>query len=85
MTKEVLLWTREQNPKQTGPQGVTALLLSCSYGYTGIVRLLLSHRQIDVNLKCSGMSPLAVTASRGHETVVRWLLEREDLQVDLEN
>jgi ankyrin repeat protein len=82
---EVLLWTREQNPNQIGPQGVTALWLSCSYGYTGIVRLLLNHRQIDVNLKCGGMSPLAVAASRGHETVVRWLLEREDLWVDLQN
>ena len=63
------MWTREQNPNRIDLQ-VTALWLSCSYGYTGIVRLLLNHRQMDVNFKCSGMSPLAVTASRGHETAV---------------
>ncbi|KAI8674031.1 HET domain-containing protein [Fusarium keratoplasticum] len=57
--------------------GDTPLCLAAEAGYEGIVRLLLDHRDIDVNSE-GNTSPIKSAIAGGHEGVVWQLLARTD-------
>jgi ankyrin repeat protein len=67
-------------------KGLTALMLASERGIEEVVRLLLGHKDINVNLKDEDEQTALYWASKeGHEEVVRLLLEHKDVNVNQKN
>jgi len=62
----------------------TSLYIACQNGHADVVKLLLTHKDIDVNipLNTNGASPLYIACGMGHADVVQLLLAREDIDVN---
>jgi ankyrin repeat protein len=73
------------NPNTVCFRGGAALHRAAAYDYLGIVKLLLAHKEIDVNAHHSGWgheSPLMLAAENGHADVVKELLGRSDIRIN---
>ena len=62
--------------------GTTLLYTACVEGHNEIVKLLLSHPNIDVNKDNKGATPLYVGCSRGHIEIVNSLLTHTNIDVN---
>lgn len=63
-----------------------ALDLAIKWGNEEILRFLLEHTEVDVNIKNRyDQTPLLLTAREGHEAAVRVLLERDDVDVNFKS
>ena len=72
--------------KQNKVNGDTLLMFSCELGHVKIVKSLLNHSRINVNLKDHvGHNALSLAIHNGHKEVVYLLLEREDLETEPRN
>ncbi len=77
VAKELLRGGASVNQRIQGNENGTALHLACSWGQSGIVRLLIEVPGIDLNLKDNaGMTPLAYARDAEDHESVRCLLER---------
>jgi ankyrin repeat domain-containing protein 50 len=73
------------NPNTACSRGGAALHRAAVYDYLGIVKLLLVHKDIDVNAYHSGWdheSPLMLASEYGHTDVVKVLLDRSDIKIN---
>ena len=67
-----------------GSDSGTLLCIAAFYGYTAIVRELLSRPGIDVNLAHkTGAAPLCAAAQYGHEEIERSLLAVRNIKIDV--
>ena len=67
--------------------GKTPLYLSAQKGHEDVVKLLISHMDIDVNKgiesgPLAGLTPLSEASHYGHEDVVKLLLAHQDINVN---
>jgi len=72
-----------------GADGATAFTMACDCGHDEIVRCLLAHPSIDINIvnegrsaKNEGECALFVAAEMGHEHIVELLLRRPEIIID---
>lgn len=67
-----------------GYQGWTPLILASFHGYVDTVRLLVSHRDVNVNAQDDDLrTSLAIAAQRGYKDVVQILLSHPLIDVNL--
>ena len=67
-------------------EGLTPLMVAIRRGHTDIVKLLLEHPEIKVNLRDNnGKTALMHAAISGSYEMVSLLLEREDVEVDIQD
>jgi ankyrin repeat protein len=68
------------------PDSQTALWLACKCGHINIVKLLLAHKDIDVNKKdkTSGTTPLMICASMGssHIDILHLLIASDGIDLN---
>jgi len=82
--KELIKTTNDINNQCS--EGFTALMLASIKGHKVVVRLLLEHSDINVNLQnVFRYTALILASSYGHDAVVRLLLEHPDINVNLQN
>ncbi|KAI2497246.1 hypothetical protein MHU86_17253 [Fragilaria crotonensis] len=66
--------------------GATALYIASQNGHLEVVRELLQHDNVDVNLQCTddGATALIMASQNGHLEVVRALLQHSNVDVNLQ-
>lgn len=68
------------------PDSQPALWLACKFGHINIVKLLLAHKDIDVNKKdkTSGTTPLMICASMGssHIDILHLLIASDGIDLN---
>ncbi|KAI2490607.1 serine/threonine kinase [Fragilaria crotonensis] len=66
--------------------GATALYIASQNGHLEVVRELLQHDNVDVNLQCTddGATALYMASQQGHLEVVRELLQHDNVDVNLQ-
>jgi ankyrin repeat protein len=63
--------------------GVTALWIASQQGYADVVRALVDHNKVEVNLRGkNGETALWRASCNGHVDVVRVLLQKDEVDVD---
>ncbi len=69
---------------KTTPEGFTALMIASENGYVDVVRLLLAHKDVELNHQANsnGATALYVASQNGHFEMVRLLLARQDVEVN---
>ena len=60
---------------------MTLLEVACAIENADVVKILLSNKNIDVNLVSDGYPPLVIACSNGHLPIVKVLLENKNIQV----
>ena len=75
------------NLNEKDSYGDTALIIAAYRGHVDILKVLLGHRDIDINIKhrCHGDTALILAAYHGHKDIVKALLGHRGINVNIKN
>jgi ankyrin repeat protein len=61
----------------------TALMYASQEGHAEVVKMLIQHKNIDINQQNeNGKTALMLASERGHEDIVKMLLEKENIEIN---